>query len=358
MVAREFKAITLGILVLCVLAAPSRRSGAAETPYFQGKTITVVEARDAGGTGSIRTQTATKYLSKYLPGNPAIVFQFMPGGGGAIAMNHLTGVARKDGLTIGNVSSAVFAGLLTGAPGFRFKLEDIRWLGTATSGTPTALVIRPGLGIDSVEKLRAYSGLRFGNRSVGHSMYVRDRLTAFVLELKDPKWILGYNDQEIRLALERGEADAQFGGIAGHVRDVPDWFKSKGYTVPIILKNAKGEGAEKYPLFPQGRPDVGQFADTPMKKAMLAIYQGINSGSVFYAPRDIPEPVLKTLIEAFNKVWRDPEWAKEHEQLTKEAADAQTGDELHAMLSQVPKDPKVIDVYKQLIGGGPVPSPR
>ena len=201
MISRQLTAVVLGVFLFSMAVMTGGNGVAGEAPYFQGKTITIVEARDAGGTGSIRTQTATKYLSKYLPGNPAIVFQFMPGGGGAIAMNHLTGVARKDGLTIGNVSSAVFAGLLTGAPGFRFKLEDIRWLGTATSGTPTALVIRPGLGIDSVEKLRAYSGLRFGNRSVGHSMYVRDRLTAFVLELKDPKWILGYNDQEIRLAL-------------------------------------------------------------------------------------------------------------------------------------------------------------
>jgi hypothetical protein len=316
-----------------------------------------VEARSPGGTGSIRTQTAAKYLSKYLPGNPAIVYQFMPGGGGAAAMNHVA-AARKDGLTIGNVSSAAFGSLLTGASGYRVKLEDIRWLGTATSGNPTALVIRPALGLDSPEKLRAYTGLRFANRSVGHSMYVRDRLTAFVLDLKDPKWILGYNDQEMRLALERGEADALFGGVAGHVRDVPEWFKEKGYSVPVIIKNAKGEGAEKYPIFPQNRPDLGQFADTPIKKALLAIYHTVNSGSVFYAARDVPEPVLKALNEAFNRVWKDPEWAKELEKLTREAPDPQTGDELHAMLEQVPNDPKIIDAYKQMIGAGPLPSPR
>jgi hypothetical protein len=219
-------------------------------------------------------------------------------------------------------------------------------------------VIRPGLGLDSPEKLRAYTGLRFANRSVGHSMYVRDRLTAFVLDLKDPKWILGYNDQEMRLALERGEADALFGGVAGHVRDVPEWFKEKGYSVPVIIKNAKGEGAEKYPIFPQNRPDLGQFADTPIKKALLAIYHTVNSGSVFYAARDVPEPVLKALNEAFNRVWKDPEWAKELEKLTREAPDPQTGDELHAMLEQVPNDPKIIDAYKQMIGAGPLPSPR
>jgi tripartite-type tricarboxylate transporter receptor subunit TctC len=327
---------------------------AAETPYYQGKTVTVIEARAAGGTGSLRTQTAMKYLSKHLPGNPAVVYQYMSGGGGAIAMNHLANVARKDGLTIGNVSSGIFAALITGAPSIRFKLEEIRWLGSGTSGTPTALVVRPGLGIDSVEKLRAYKGLRFGNRSVGHSMYIRDRLTAFIVELKEPRWILGYSDQEIRLALERGEADAQFGGIAGHVREAKDWFQ-KGFTVPVILKNGKGEGAERYPDFPQGRPGVDEFADTEIKKAMLAIYHATNSGSVFFVHRDIPEPARKALNDAFNKMWKDPEYAKEHERLTNEAADPTTGDEIHAILAQVPKDAKIIDVYKQLIGGGTLP---
>jgi hypothetical protein len=79
----------------------------------------------------------------------------------------------------------------------------------------------------------------------------------------------------MRLALERGEADALFGGIAEHVRDVPDWFK--GYSVPVIIKSAKGEGAEKYPIFPQNRPDLGEFANTPIKKALLAIYHTVNS---------------------------------------------------------------------------------
>jgi hypothetical protein len=57
-------------------------------------------------------------------------------------------------------------------------------------------------------------------------------------------------------------------------------------------------------------------------------------------------------------VWKDPEWAKELEKLTREAPEPQTGDELHAMLEQVPRDPRIIDAYKQLIGGGPLPPAR
>jgi hypothetical protein len=35
-----------------------------------------------------------------------------------------------------------------------------------------------------------------------------------------------------------------------------------------------------------------------------------------------------------------------------------TGDEIHGLLAQVPKDPKIIEVYKQLVGGGPLPPTR
>jgi len=356
MTAKQLTATTMVILALVLVT--KGRGTAGEAPYYQGKTITVIEARAAGGTGSLRTRTAMKYLSKYLPGNPSVFYQFMPGGGGAIAVNHVINAAPRNGLTLGNVSSGIFASIITGASGIRFKLEDIRWLGSGSSGTPTALVIRPGLGIDSVEKLRAYTGLRFANRSVGDSMYVRDRLTAFILELKEPRWILGYSDQEVRIALERGEADAQFGGIAGHVREALHWFKKEGFTVPVVLKNAKGEGAERYPDFPQGRPSVDQFADTELKKVMYGIYQATNSGSIFFAYKDIPQPALKALDEAFNKVWKDPEYAQEHERLTSEAADPMTGDEIHGLLAQVPKDPKIIEVYKQLVGGGPLPPTR
>jgi tripartite-type tricarboxylate transporter receptor subunit TctC len=353
------KRLILGALAIFagLFAAAGAKGVAAETPYYQGKTITILEGRSPGGTGSIKTQTALKFVLKYLPGNPSVVYQFMPGAGGISAVNHVIHVAPRDGLTIGGVSSAIVSSVITGAPGIRFRLEDIRWLGTGSPGSPTGLVIRPELGIDSIEKLKAHNGLRFAQRSVGHTMYIRDRLAAFVLELKDPKWILGYGSQEIPLALERGEADAQSGGIPGLMRDVPHWFK-QGFTAPVVLRNPKGEGAERYPGFPQGRPGVDQFADTEVKKAMLRIYDATNLGSAFFVSKEIPAPALKALNEAFSRAWKDPQFAEEHLRLTQEAADPISGDELHQLLAQVPKDPKTIEAYKQLVGGGPLPPIR
>ena len=71
------------------------------TPYFQGKTILLVQGREPGGTGALRVQAAIPFLKKYLPGEPIIVTQFMPGGGGRKASNYIARNAKPDGLTLG-----------------------------------------------------------------------------------------------------------------------------------------------------------------------------------------------------------------------------------------------------------------
>jgi hypothetical protein len=77
-------AIIAGLTIGLALPASSL---AQSTPYFQGKTIMLIQGREPGGTGALRVQAAIPFLKKYLPGEPIIVTQFMPGGGGRKASN-------------------------------------------------------------------------------------------------------------------------------------------------------------------------------------------------------------------------------------------------------------------------------
>ena len=54
----------------------------AQTPFYQGKTITVIQGRGPGGSGDMRARAITQVLPKSIPGNPSIVHEFMAGGGG------------------------------------------------------------------------------------------------------------------------------------------------------------------------------------------------------------------------------------------------------------------------------------
>jgi tripartite-type tricarboxylate transporter receptor subunit TctC len=333
-------------------------AGAAPAPFYAGKTITVVEGREPGSLSDIRTKVAVKYMLKYLAGSPAAIYQYMPAAGGIAAANHIAHVAKPDGLTIGNIGTGLYQNGIFGGPGVRFKLEDFAFLGSPEAGGPYTLAVRPQLGLDTVEKLRAYKGLRFAQRSVGHRMYILDRIFAFVLDLKEPKWILGYTSQELRVAMERGEADALSNAIPSFLSSTPEWLKS-GYAVPVVLKNSKGQGAEVTPGFPQDRPTIDQFADTETKRAILRLHDATSpGGSPFIVHKDTSPELIRALREAFDKAWKDAEFAREYAQMTNDPADTTSGAAIEQVLRQRPTDPKMMEFYKQLIGPGPLPTSK
>ena len=354
-----YRLISVGLIIAPLLVMTTHGfSVSAETAFYEGKTVKVVEGRAPGGLGSFRTQTVTKYLEKHLAGNPAFVFQYMPGGGGTAASNHIANVAKRDGLTIGNVGSAVYSDALFGGAGVRYNLDDFVFLGAPSPINPTTLIVRPGLQLDTVEKLKAYRGLRFANRSVGHGLYVVDRVYAFVLELQEPRWILGYSSPEVNVALERGEADAKTTNLFSLMRRNPQWLK-QGFGFPIVMKGSIGQGAEVVPSFPQDRPTLDQYADTKLKKAVIDLNHASRpSSAVFFVHKAVPKEVLRSLKEAFGKMWRDPEFPKEYYRVVAEPLMPVTGPEIEEALRKMPRDPKVMEVYKQLISAGPLPSAR
>lgn len=64
-VSRAFVSLALCIVIFSSVATAS--------PFYQGKTLTVLQGRSPGGTGDLRTRAVIKYLKKHLAGNPTIV---------------------------------------------------------------------------------------------------------------------------------------------------------------------------------------------------------------------------------------------------------------------------------------------
>ena len=61
----------------------------AQESFFKGKSIVIIQGRDPGGTGDLRVKALFPFLQKYIPGNPTIVSEYMPGGGSRKAANHI-----------------------------------------------------------------------------------------------------------------------------------------------------------------------------------------------------------------------------------------------------------------------------
>ena len=89
-----------GIVALAVVLA--------QTPYYAGKTITIVAGTKAGDVYDLYARHFAQFLPKHIPGNPNIIVQNMAGAGSMIAANFVYNVASPDGLTIGAIFPALY----------------------------------------------------------------------------------------------------------------------------------------------------------------------------------------------------------------------------------------------------------
>ena len=92
-------------------------------------------------------------------------------------------------------------GPLLGLPGSAYDLDKLIYLGSTDGGDSYIFYTKGEMGLDTLQKLRLASGLRFGAQSVGHPVYITARLFAYFLDLKDPKFVTGYTNPEIDVAL-------------------------------------------------------------------------------------------------------------------------------------------------------------
>ena len=101
----------------------------AQESFFKGKNIRIVVASTAGGGFDAYTRMLSRYLGKYIPGNPSIVVENMPGAGHLIGANHIYKVAKPDGLTIGHFQGGLFLHQLLGRPGIEFDARKFEFIG-------------------------------------------------------------------------------------------------------------------------------------------------------------------------------------------------------------------------------------
>src|SRR5205085_7974001 len=93
--------VARGAAAVCLLLALTLTQARAEpvAEFYKGKQINVIVGTSAGGGYNLYARLLAHHIGRYIPGNPAIVVQNMPGAGGLRAANYLYSVAPKDGTT-------------------------------------------------------------------------------------------------------------------------------------------------------------------------------------------------------------------------------------------------------------------
>jgi tripartite-type tricarboxylate transporter receptor subunit TctC len=326
-----------------------------QSSFFQGKTITIVQGRDPGGSGDLRVKALVPFLEKYIPGNPKIVMEYMPGGGSRKAANYLYRTARPDGLTIGNLSAGMVSLAVLGESGILYDIDKFFYLGSPYSTYHAVFLSRKQAGLDTIGKLRAASGLKLGAQSVGFSTYNEARLFAYILGLKEPSFIAGYSGVELDPALLRGEIDARSNGADTVVQRNKEWLQGGVVDFHAIIETPKGE---KHPSFPNV-PEIETFARSDLDRKIIAMQRAFRvTGTPFVLPPGTSKDRVHVLQDGFRKTYKDPEFAKYYKKLTADEPSPLLPEDHEKAIRDIPRDAEVIDVSKSLVGAGPLPRRR
>jgi len=325
----------------------------AQSPYYQGKTIKLIQGREGGGSGDIRSRAVIPFLKKYIPGNPNIVSEFMPGAGGRKAANYLFSTARPDGLTIGHVSSGIFTSAVLGETGVEYDIDKFHWLGATDSAFHYVFLTRRELGLGNVEKLQSFSGLRIGATTMGHTTYTYGRTFAWLLGLKGPKFVLGYGSLEVDVALAQKEVDARSNNTAEVVRRNPDVFKQGLVDFVALLKIPR---EDKEPNFDHVR-ELDTFVKSERERRFLALTRATRSvGTPYLLSPNTPKEQVQILREAMKKTFQDPEFHKEFKKLTGDDPSPMMPETQTEVIRTVPRDAETIELFKLINGPQPLPA--
>jgi tripartite-type tricarboxylate transporter receptor subunit TctC len=342
----------LVIFALWVSAGWSSSSALSQTPFYQGKSITVIAGTSAGGTGDLRIKAMLPFLRKHIPGEPTMIMEYMDGGGGRKAANYMFRNARPDGLTIMASSGGMVAASILGESGVLYDIDKFIYLGAPEGSGHQVIYTRKDLGLDNLEKLRAARGLRLGAQTVGHTSYIAGRLFGYFLALKEPKFIAGYTAQEVDAAILRGELDGRSNAATSVLRRNSDWLDRGIMDFHAVMEIPRGA---KHPRFGH-LPEIETFSKTEKESKLLTLWRTFRvAGSPYILPPGTPTDRAEILQEAMRRALKDSEFHAHYKKIVGEEADQLMPEEITKTIKEIPRDLEVVDLLKKISGGGPLP---
>jgi tripartite-type tricarboxylate transporter receptor subunit TctC len=323
-----------------------------QTNFYEGKTVTLIAFTAAGGSGDLRVKAMIPFLKKHIPGNPTVVIDYMDGGGGRKGANHIFHSARPDGLTIGGAGGAFVALGIMREQGVNYDVDKFIYLGTPEHENHAIIYTRADLGLDNLEKLRAKPGIRIGGQTVGHTSYVAGRLFAYFLDMKDPKFVVGYTSTEVDVALMNGEVDARANAAISALRRNPEWFDKKMMNFHAIMEIPKGL---KHPRLAH-LPEIESFAKNDRERKLLHLWRAFRGvGSPYILPPGTPKDRVEILQEAMRKTFNDPEFPKYFRKLVDDDPSPLSAADLARVVREMPREVELQDMLRKISGAAALP---
>ena len=298
----------LASVITLILAITLNYSTSAfsQESFYKDKVIRIVVATAAGGGYDLYTRTMARHLRKYIPGEPTIVVENMPGAGHLIGANYVYKVAKPDGLTIGHFIGSLFLQQLLGKPGVEFDALKFNFIGVPAQDS-YMIGLSKTTGITSMEQwLASKRILKIGGIGAGSATDDIPKVLAATIGLP-LQVVAGYKGtSEVRLAFNSGEIE----GICNAWESFKSTWRKEmdANEVALVLQ-----------AIPTRHPDVPNvplaidYAKTDEAKRMIrsVIHTIAPTVRPYVLPPGTPKDRVEMLRRAFMSTMKDQEFLAE-----------------------------------------------
>lgn len=329
----KFRTLIAGAIAAAAASQALISAAAAQdaAAFYKGKTVTIIAGSASGGGVDLYARLLGRRLPKYIPGNPSVVVQNMPGAGSLAAARHMYSVAPKDGTAMAVVlSTALFDPLMSGGDLAAYDPRKFVFLGNANSDT-SVCITRKDAPVQSYAELFDKE-LVVGGTGPGSALVDYPVMEKHILGVK-LKLIAGYKgSNEVSLAIQRNEVQGICGLLWSSAKQqYPDVLKPESLVKILVQQDTKSLPALKA----AGAPLIMDFAKTDKQKQAMEIF--LQQGSIsrpFFLPPGAPADRVAALRTAFLESLNDAELRAEAEKSSLDIL-PQTGDEVGALVNKL-----------------------
>lgn len=278
----------VGLLSLGLLTGGCSLQSNTVANQYPTKPITLIVPFAAGGSVDMMARTIEKVAPKHL--GQTVVVTNIPGGGGTIGWNELSG-AKPDGYTVGVVVLSTLLQPLYGETKYHYPtaLEPL----IQVVSIPAVAVVRADQPWGNLQELLVYSRqhpseIKYGHPGLGSGNHVAGEMVTLAT---------GASMAQVPF---KGESEALAALLGGHIQMV---FT----TPPSIKEHLKSGKVRVVGVATEQRLTDPVFSNVPTFKeqgvdVLLSFWYG------FGAPKGIPEAEKSKLIAGLQAMVNDPEF--------------------------------------------------
>jgi tripartite-type tricarboxylate transporter receptor subunit TctC len=284
-------------------------------------------------------------MGRHIPGNPAIIVRNMPGATSLIMTNQLYNRSPRDGTVMGmpnnNVPLEPRLKLLAAAGNVAFDVGRFSWIGTPVQ-EPHVLWVwhtAPATSFADLKTNKIVMGATAASADNSTLSLLMNQTLGTRMEI-----VTGYQGQnEINLAVERGEVQGNTTGLTNLIVTKADWIKQG--KIRMLVQFGSERAAEIADV-----PTVLELATSQDDRAIWQLFTSkFKMARPLALPPDVPRERVTALRDAFDATMKDPLFLDEARKIGLEL-NPLGGEAIDGLIAQIQATPEsVIERLRKLL---------